>query len=600
MLMKKVLFAFAFVAALAACDKTAVPTWTNPEPQTNPDGTAFNVKVAPVITKVTETKFENGDAIGITITREAGVWANNEKLVFDGSEFKGDLKWYAEGTDKASVVAYYPYSAEVPTSFTVAADQTAGSSASDFVAGSLAEAYPSAEAIVVPFQHKLSLIVFNVVKNVEGELVGITLDGAKLKANLAADFTATADEQAAPGSVKAYKANATRYALILPPQTVALTAKAETAGGNILSQVCKEVTLEGGKKYNITLVVNPGNLLVVLPGDVEDWTDGGDIPQPIVKEVPVMLSVDETAVESNAFRADWTSGGDVSSYTLKVNRQPESGATLLMSENFSNVNTYTDGFTDISGELDSYTDNPGWTGFKVYTAAGQSLKIGTSSAIGYLVSPDLQLSSTVTVVFRAKNWINSSGSSDNASVIVSCGEANQTVALSDSPEDYTVVLNGCTAQNIKLAMNAAKKRSYIYSVNIYDGDLTAIAPRREVVEEGDSTWRMVSGIVDTCYTVRALDGGIYEYMVKAIYTDGTESVWSNIQHVTLVGGGEELLVGDVNNDGEVNISDVTALIDYILGLSIDNFNIEAADVNSDGEINIGDVTAVIDIILGAI
>ena len=108
--------------------------------------------------------------------------------------------------------------------------------------------------------------------------MGITLDGAKLKANLAADFTAAADEQAAPGSVKAYKANATRYALILPPQTVALTAKAETAGGNILSQVCKEVTLEGGKKYNITLVVNPGNLLVVLPGDVEDWTNGGDIP----------------------------------------------------------------------------------------------------------------------------------------------------------------------------------------------------------------------------------------------------------------------------------------------------------------------------------
>ena len=276
--MKKVLVAFAFVAALAACDKTAVPTWTNPEQQVNPDGTAFDVKVTPVITKVTETKFENGDAIGITITRETGVWADNQKLVFDGAEFKGDLKWYAEGTDKASVAAYYPYSAEAPTSFTVAADQTAGSSASDFVAGSLAEAYPSAEAIVVPFQHKLSLIVFNVVKKVDGELVGITLDGARLKANLAADFTATADEQANPASVKAYKANATRYALILPPQTVALIAKAETAGGNILSQVCKEVTLEGGKKYNITLVVNPGNLLVVLPGDVEDWTDGGDIP----------------------------------------------------------------------------------------------------------------------------------------------------------------------------------------------------------------------------------------------------------------------------------------------------------------------------------
>ena len=330
----------------------------------------------------------------------------------------------------------------------------------------------------------------------------------------------------------------------------------------------------------------------------EVWTDGGDIPQPIVKEVPVMLSVDETAVESNAFRADWTSGGDVSSYTLKVNRQQESGAVLLMTENFSNVNVYTDGYTDIGESLDEYTDNPGWTGFKVYTAPGQSLKLGTSSAVGYLTSPELQLSSTVTVVFRAKNWINSSGVSDNASVILSCGESSQTVALSDSPEDYTVVLNGCTAQKIKFGMNAAKKRAYVYSVDIYDGDLTAKAPHREIVEEGDSTWRMVSGITDTCYTVRALDGGVYEYLVKAIYTDGTESVWSNIQHVTLTGNGVDVLIGDVNLDGEVSINDVTALIDYLLGINGEYIDINAADVNNDGEITINDVTALIDILLG--
>ena len=327
------------------------------------------------------------------------------------------------------------------------------------------------------------------------------------------------------------------------------------------------------------------------------WTDGGDIPQPIVKEVPVMLSVDETAVETNAFRADWTSGGDVSSYTLKVSRHQESSATLLMSENFSKVNAYADGYTDVGESLDDYTDNPGWTGYKVYPAAGKSLKVGTSSAIGYLISPDLQLSSTVTVVFNAKNWIASNGTSDKSSIIVSCGEASQTVALTDEPEDYTVVLNGCTAQNVKLAMNANKKRSYIYSVDIYNGDLTAKTPRRQVKEEGDSTWRMVSGIADTCYTVSALDGGIYEYMVKAIYTDGTESVWSNIQQVTLVGGGELPLIGDVNGDGEVNIGDISAIIDYILGTATESFNTEAADVNLDGEINIADVAAIVDMLL---
>ena len=327
------------------------------------------------------------------------------------------------------------------------------------------------------------------------------------------------------------------------------------------------------------------------------WTDGGDIPQPIDKEVPVMLSVDETAVETNAFRADWTSGGDVSSYTLKVSRKSESNATLLISEYFSNVNVTSDGSADIGESLDKYTDVPGWTGYKVYTAPGQSVKLGTASVIGYIISPRLQLNSTVTVVFKAKNWISSNGASDNSSMIVSCGETSKTVALSDDIEEYTVVLNGCTAQNVKLTTNAVKKRAYIYNVDIYDGDLTAKAPRRQVVEEGDSTWRMVSGITDTCYTVKALAGGVYEYLVKAIYTDGTESVWSNIQQVTLVGGGDEPLIGDVNGDGEVNISDVTAIIDYLLGTAGGNFNVEAADVNRDGEVNIGDVTAIIDLLL---
>ena len=52
--------------------------------------------------------------------------------------------------------------------------------------------------------------------------------------------------------------------------------------------------------------------------------------------------------------------------------------------------------------------------------------------------------------------------------------------------------------------------------------------------------------------------------------------------------------GDVNGDGEVNIGDVTTLIDYLLS---DETAPEMADVNEDGEVNIGDATRIIDIIL---
>ena len=330
-----------------------------------------------------------------------------------------------------------------------------------------------------------------------------------------------------------------------------------------------------------------------------NWTGEAPPDDQLDKRVPVMSVVDTTAVTSSAFRADWSSGGDVSSYTLRVNRIAAPGedtATLLMTENFSNVNASSDGSIDISSNLDNYTDNPGWTGYKVYVAANQSLKIGTSTAVGYLVSPELELSNTVTVVFNSKNWIGTAGS-DNSSVVVSCGDVSKTITLSDTPTDYTVVLTGCTEKNVKLSMTANKKRFYVYNVSIYNGDLTAKAPRRAIVEEGDSTWRAVSGITDTCYTVQALASGIYEYYVKAIYIDGSESVWSNIEHVTIVAGDDEILIGDVNGDGEVNISDVTTLIDYLLGHESNNFDREAADVNNNGEINISDVTALIDLLL---
>ena len=53
--------------------------------------------------------------------------------------------------------------------------------------------------------------------------------------------------------------------------------------------------------------------------------------------------------------------------------------------------------------------------------------------------------------------------------------------------------------------------------------------------------------------------------------------------------------GDINGDGEVNVSDVTALINKILGSS--TYSDAVCDINGDGEINVSDVTALINLIL---
>jgi hypothetical protein len=66
------------------------------------------------------------------------------------------------------------------------------------------------------------------------------------------------------------------------------------------------------------------------------------------------------------------------------------------------------------------------------------------------------------------------------------------------------------------------------------------------------------------------------------------------------GGGDEPcgIKGDVNNDGEVNIADINALIDIILtGKTVDACTFWRADIAEDGELGIADVNAVIDRIL---
>ena len=58
-----------------------------------------------------------------------------------------------------------------------------------------------------------------------------------------------------------------------------------------------------------------------------------------------------------------------------------------------------------------------------------------------------------------------------------------------------------------------------------------------------------------------------------------------------------VLPGDVDGSGNINIADVTVLIDYLLSGNSDSISLSAADVDGDNQINIADVTALIDKLL---
>ena len=110
----------------------------------------------------------------------------------------------------------------------------------------------------------------------------------------------------------------------------------------------------------------------------------------------------------------------------------------------------------------------------------------------------------------------------------------------------------------------------------------------------------VTGSANMFYNCTSLVGG-QGTTYNAIYVDKTyahiDGGPSNPGYFSEKGG--TFLRGDVNGDGSVNISDVTALIDYLLTGNASGINLSGADCNQDSSVNISDVTALIDYLLSS-
>lgn len=253
------------------------------------------ITISPVITRATEVNFETGDKIGVTIIQNDDfVYAENKQMTFNDGVFAGDLLWYPEGNDKSQIVAYYPYrEGNTPTSFSVEADQTTGYGASDLMAASNKDVLPTANTITMNFKHLLTKLVINVTKEVEANITSIALKGSIPTATLdLAALTVTADANVAATNITAQvvEANKTYRALIVP-QTVALTLEVATSDDKTLSQKLTSTTLAQGGQYSVNIRVLPDDIEVKLIGDIENWTDEGEIGAD--NEIPFEEHLDE-------------------------------------------------------------------------------------------------------------------------------------------------------------------------------------------------------------------------------------------------------------------------------------------------------------------
>ena len=85
------------------------------------------------------------------------------------------------------------------------------------------------------------------------------------------------------------------------------------------------------------------------------------------------------------------------------------------------------------------------------------------------------------------------------------------------------------------------------------------------------------------------------YDVKCFVSLYTSNTVTTLELIPVEVKSTSALKGDIDGDGKVNVTDVTALINGILGQN--PVDTAIGDLNADGKVNVTDVTALINIIL---
>ncbi len=304
---------------------------------------------------------------------------------------------------------------------------------------------------------------------------------------------------------------------------------------------------------------------------------------------PEVLPLDITAVTTTSFRVDWqdnTPLENLVSYSLEV--QPKPDVMLLSEGDFGWVPLET---ANHASDAANYLPE-GWTyeGNYFYLDGGY-VSPGKNGVI--TANFNLMGYNKVSVLIKAKNYPKSS----NTELKIATSEASEELVLTPEFETYLVVLD---CNNTGQVSFIAGYYPGIQSIQIFGGEIvdpepyTLYAPALST--EGE---RVIEGIAPELrsYTIDGLTPCItYFYRMKAFYVNGTESAWSSLMEVTLPDS--LVLLGDLDQDGLVTISDVTALIDYILsGEAGAGIDVSAGDCDQNASVNISDVTALIDYIL---
>ena len=295
----RTLFTIAAAGIIAmACGKESA-TQTTPE--------KLSIKLSASLfqfTKATDTAFEDGDKISVNIFNPE-CYLYNAQFTYTGGQLTSatPYEWYEDTEVEATVTAMYPASETMEgfaatQSFMVYADQSTkvGYAASDLLLAT-AKAYPTAEAVNLPFKHALSKIVVNVDNQLKEEIADVwftdVLGAVSFSTADHSDLTATGTA----GTIKAYKSGENTWQLIVAPQTASPKLALTTVSGKQYTFVLsEEVTFTAGKVSTATVSVSPESIYTSFTPEISDWVADNDLnfsqddEEVVLPEEPVLTA----------------------------------------------------------------------------------------------------------------------------------------------------------------------------------------------------------------------------------------------------------------------------------------------------------------------
>ena len=244
-----------------------------------------------VVTRATETNFENTDQIGVYVTAAdealqiGGNEVNNEPFTYNGTSWTSKRKVYWNN-GQHNVYAYYPYTRNVNDvedfSFELQADQSTaeGFSQSDFLWAGISKVTASASPATMTFGHKMSCVKILLTKgeNYAGDIpmdtkVYIHSTVTKAVIDLSTGDVAK-DDFAGTGSIQAKQLSAAEYTAIVVPQNIATRRPLiEVISGGVSYLMEGKISLKPGMRHTITVTLdkNPEQTKIDIGGTIEGW-----------------------------------------------------------------------------------------------------------------------------------------------------------------------------------------------------------------------------------------------------------------------------------------------------------------------------------------